>query len=219
MAEEAYAKATDDKDRHAAAGLRSLLNKDIDDEIEWLRKADTAFPATRARLAGAMGDKAASDGRDADALTQYRLAIAAYEAMPRDAITFNQTACAWFAIFGITGDRQAFDRCVEGFQRAVELAPTDAILLGNAGGTILNAAMDDVISTDIDLRAIRQPAGFGLLSYLYRDQAGRNVVARRLTEHPGVARAPVVLPKAHGRLAQEHACIRHGTRDPPVHAQ
>ena len=188
-AEEAYTKANKDQQRYDAAGFRSLCNKDSDDEIAWLNKADTANPTTKARLANALGDKAILEGRDSESAAQYHIAIDAYGAMPRTCTTLNETARAWYSIFRITDDRQALDRCFDYFQQAVDLSPSDPILLTNAAGTLVEAALGDVIGSDIDLRDLRQTGGFPLLGYLCQDQAGRDAVARRVKDHPGIARA------------------------------
>jgi hypothetical protein len=220
MAEEAYTKAAKDEERYAAADFRAACDKDLDDKIVWLNKADTANPAVKAKLADALGTKAVTEGRDSDAAAQYRAAIDAYAAMPRNATALNESARAWVSIFWITGDRQALDRGVENFQQALELSPSDAILLGNAAAMLAAAALGDVIGTDIDLRALHETGEFSLLAYLYQDSNGHDAVARRVKEHPGIARAlsyyeklMVMSPKSTGAYAAAFRIHRYTRND------
>jgi tetratricopeptide (TPR) repeat protein len=92
MAEEAYNKASKPEEKHGAATFRALCLKDIDDEIDWLRKANPADPGTKAELALVLGQKAYQEGREQEATQQYHSAIDAYKAMPRSASSMNQTA-------------------------------------------------------------------------------------------------------------------------------
>jgi hypothetical protein len=65
----------------------------------------------------------------------------------------------------------------------------------NAGVTLLEGALADVIGGGIDLRALRTSGDVSTLRYLYADQAGRDAVVRRVKEHPGLARAVSYLNK------------------------
>ena len=196
LTEEAYNKASTPEERHDAARFRALCYKDSDDEIAWLNKADTANPEVKATLAQATGEKAMEEGRDEEAVRQFRIAIAAYADLPRNARTVNETAPAYDAIFHVTGDRQSLERCVDYFQQAVDLSPTDPILLYNAGATLLRGAVSDVIGGAIDLRALHDSGNIGQLSYLYRDEAGRAALAQRVKDHPAIARALSYLERA-----------------------
>ncbi len=195
LAEEAYGKGSKSEERQQAALMRSLCHKDLDDEIAWLYKSDTADPRIKASLAKALGEKAFEGGRDDEAVHQARSAIEAYAAMPRSASTLNETALAYYAIFKTTGDRPSLERCQDYFQQAVELNPTDSILLYNAGVTVLDGAVADLIGGDIDLHALHQPGDMALLGYLYHDHADRAALVKRVNEHPGIARAISYLEK------------------------
>jgi hypothetical protein len=195
MAEEAYSKGSNSDEQHEAAGLRALICKDNDDQIAWLNKADTADPGIKGFLANALGTKAFEEGRDDEAVTQFRAAISAYAAMPRSARNCNETALAYYAIFAANGDRQALERCNDFFQQAVDLNPSDSILLYNAGTTLLSGAIADVIGSAIDLRALHEPGSIDLLGYLYLDQPSRDGVVQRLRSHPGITHALSYLQK------------------------
>lgn len=196
MMEEAYAKGADEKEKHAAAHMRAVCDKDLDDEILWLNRADTANPSIRAALAKAQGNKAVQEGREQEAVKQFHDAIDAYSAMPRGPGTANETALAYYGIFMVTGDRADMQRCADFFQQALDLAPSDSILQHNAAETLLEAAITDVIAGDIDLHALHQGGSTSLLGYLYKDEAGRAAVAKRVADHPGIARALGYFEKA-----------------------
>ena len=189
MAEEAHAKGTDNGVKHAAAMLRSIISKDNDDQITWLSRANTADPSIKASLAKARGDQAMEQGRDDEAARQYQAAIDVYADIPRSSATLNETALACYGLFRASGDDAALGRCYDYFQQAVDLDPSDTVLLFNAGYTMLTGALADVVGEEIDLRALRTTPDLSMLGYLYRDQAGRDAVVKRVKAHPGVARA------------------------------
>ena len=41
--------------------------------------------------------------------------------MPRSASTLNQSALGYYELFMASGDRSAFDKCIDNFQQAVDL--------------------------------------------------------------------------------------------------
>jgi hypothetical protein len=195
MAEEAYAKGSKPEEKHQSAHFRALCFKDSDDQIAWLQKSDLSNPATKASLAKALGDKAVEEGKDDEAARQYHTVIDAYAAMPRSATTVNQMALGYYGLFQATGDRAALDRCMDCFQQAVDLEPSDPILLFNVGTTLLDASLADVVGTDIDLRALHESGSMSLLGHLYQDEAGRDAVVKRVKDHSGIARAQSYLEK------------------------
>jgi hypothetical protein len=225
MVEEAYSKARNDDERHQAAGFRAVMFKDVDDQIAWLGKADAGDARVKASLAKARGDRAFRDGRDDEAAREFRAAADALAALPRGTHTLNEGALAYYAIFQVTGDKQALDRCTDYFQQAADLQPKDTVLLFNAGATLLSAALGDVIGADIDLRALHGTGSIDLLGYLYKDEAGRAAVARRVASHPGVARAmgfldkvTVLSPKEGRAFAMLHGVHRFTRNEPALRA-
>jgi len=189
LLEEAFKKASKTSESSAAAHTLSMLAPDRDEEIKWLNQADGNDPEIKAALASALGSKAFEQGHDDQAAAQFRAAVDAYAAMPRSATTLNQAALAYYYIFSATGDRQAFDRAGDYFQQAVALNPSDSILLYNAGYTLLNGTITDIIGNDIDLHLLHDLGSMSMLGYLYHDQAGRDAVVKRVKAHPGIARA------------------------------
>lgn len=195
MSEEAYQAATTAQERYDAAHLRSVCFTDIDDKLAWLDKCDPADLVIKSSRAKTAGDKAVTEGRDDEAVRQYRLAVDACRAMARSSTSLNEEALAHSAIYRATGDRASLDRCLDCFQQAVALEPSDSILLYNAGGTLMAGALADVIGSEIDLAALRESGGTDLLRYLYSDQPSRDALVRRVKEHPGVVRAISYLDK------------------------
>jgi len=219
LAEEAYNHASKPEEKYAAASLRSMLQKDADDEIDWLTKASPANPMTKARLATAQGYKAVREGKDAEAALQFRAALDIYATLPRDETSLNDSALACLALFEVTGDRETLDKGIDCFRQAVNLKPGDPVLLFNAAVTLENAALADVIGKEIDLKALREVGSTSLLGYLYHDEAGHDAFAKRVREHPGIAKALSYLDKVmllspkHVRAYAGAYDIYHFTRD------
>jgi hypothetical protein len=219
LAEEAYAKGAKPEERYAAASLRGVCFKDNDDRIEWFSKANTSDPAVKATLDKARGDRAIENGREEEAVRYYRSALDALGRMPRSASTLNETALASSALFRASGDARALERCFDAFQQAAELEPTDSILLHNAGSTLLDAALTDIVGKQVDLHALRETGGLGTIRHLYNDEASRAAFIQKVKSHPGVARAisflekvTVIAPKNAAAFAQL-AYLHRFTRD------
>jgi hypothetical protein len=195
LAEEAYEKQSDVAQKQRAANFRALIFKDIDDQILWLGRADTSAPLVAAALSNARGHKAETDGDDAAAAGHFRDAAAAYEKLPETAATLNNCALALFSLHQITRDQGTFVRAMDKLDRAVALKGGDSILLINAASVILEAALRDLAGPALDFKALRRPASFDLLPYLYADAAGKQALVGRLRQHPGVIKARAHLEK------------------------
>ncbi len=188
LAEEAYNQEPDAALKHVAAGSRSVLFTDLDDQILWLGRCDPTAREVRASLAQTRGHKAERDGKDAEAADHYREAIKTYAEMPENAATLNNAALAHFALFQVTLDREDFTRGADKLDRAVALEPTNAILLLNASGTVSEGAARDTVAKEVDFRALKSPPAWEVVPHLYRTPAERAAVGRRLAEHPGLVR-------------------------------
>ena len=92
VVEEAHAKETDMQKKYGAALFRSVLFKDLDDEIDWLARANPNDLQVKASLAKASGYKALQEGKDADAAKHFRDAINTYGQMNEDAGSLNNCA-------------------------------------------------------------------------------------------------------------------------------
>lgn len=195
LAEEAYGKGKTSDEKYSAAGLRAIVSTDNQDRIDWLSKANTRDPRTKGSLARTTGDQEMELGREDEAVRQYNLALEAYASMPRTATTLNESALTCHAIFEANGDHAALERCYDYYQQAVELEPSDSVLLFNAGSVLVESALAEIAGHDIDLRALRATGDFDLLEYLYNDEATRAAVARKVRSHPAISRARSYLEK------------------------
>jgi tetratricopeptide (TPR) repeat protein len=219
LVEEAYNNEGNATRKHQAALQRSLMYVDLDDQISWLRRSDPASTYVKAELAEAHGNKAMADGKDVEAAQRLREAIDAYTALPVNASTLNNIALCYFSLYYLTSDRQSLDQAIQLLEKAVALKPSDSILLNNAADTILENATRDVIGPAIDWKTLKSGAALDLLDYLYDDQAGGQVFAKRVNEHAGIQKAVahfnrllVLRPKDVGAYHTLHGYYRF-TRD------
>lgn len=190
FSEEAYnQQGVELEKRQHAALLRAITSTDLDDELVWLERSNPASPNTKASLATARGRTALRDGKDEEAAGFFREAVKIYAGQPETPGTLNNGALASLALFHATGEREALDKAVQMFEKALKLKPGDGILVGNVAGVALGAALRDVVGDRIDLKKLKQEGGIELCSYLYADREGRQVIVRRVKENAGVARA------------------------------
>lgn len=189
MVESAYEKETDAAAKQRIAGFRALFRTDVDEEILWLSRSNTANPDVQASLASARGQKARSDGNDEEAKSHYRRSIELYDKMPESAATLNNSAIVHFALFRISQDRSEFTRGMEKLDRAIALQPSDSILLMNAAGTVSEGAFAEVIGPALDIRMLKQAGSWDLLAYLTRGPEERKPLVDRALRHPGMIKA------------------------------
>src|SRR5262249_37452966 len=153
--EEAYNKETDAAMKQAAAGVRAVLYKDLDDEIDWRRRSNLSNPHDKASLSTALGKQAMREGKNEEAAGHLREAIAAYTAMKEDATSLNNGALAYLTLYQLTSDGEALTRAGEMLEKAVSLQPGDSILISNAAHSILAAALRDVAGPALDLKVLK----------------------------------------------------------------
>jgi hypothetical protein len=189
IVEAAYGKETDRRLKHEAAGERAVIPLDLDDQIVWLGRTDPADAQTKALLSAAQGQKAIREGKDTEAAAFLREAIAAYDRLPEEAATLNNSANACASLFRLTGDRHDFEQWVSRLEKGLTHAPGDAVLLGNTAEALLQSGLWEVVGETLDLGALRMTGGVQLLSYLCRDDAGRARLAQRVLANPKVAKA------------------------------
>jgi len=190
LVEEAYEKEADPAKKKQAAVFRSLLFKDIDDEILWLGRSDVTSPEIKASLCGARGNKALQDGKDELAAAEFRNAIDAYSQLPENASTLNNSALVVFSLYHLTNDKDLLVRGMDKIDRAVALQPSDSILLHNAASIIFDEAVRDVIGNRLDFKLLkRQGARLDLLPFVYADAAGKQKIVEQLVKHPGTIKA------------------------------
>ena len=129
-------------------------------------------------------------------MKQFKEAIDGYLSVPRTEHTLNEIAVAYTGIFMANGDRWAFDRSIDYFERAVELNPKDPIMLYNAATTLMAGGIADVIGDQLDLKLLQETGYTRMLGYLYHDAAGWKEVAARVAAHPAIKRACGYLEKS-----------------------
>lgn len=189
LVEEAHKKAAKPDEKHAAASLRTLLAKDVDDKIVWLRRCDSTSLSVQADLNSTQGLQAERNDRNADAAGFYRNAIAIYEKMPVNTATLNNGGLAWLSLYRVTADKTAFNNGLKRIEKAVALSPSDSIVLHNSASTLYKAAAADIIGKSLNLPALQMSADLKLLRYLYRDEKERAAWRRRVATHPIMKRA------------------------------
>jgi tetratricopeptide (TPR) repeat protein len=185
----AYQEATDPRWKYQAAHSRALESLDLDDEIEWLGRADPADPAIKALLSSSRGRRAARAGREEEAITCFRQAVTAYDGMPVNEASLNNSAGTFSLLYQLTGDRKDLEQSKARYDKAAALAPSNALVLGNAAQAQLEIALWDAVAGELDLAALREAGSVHLLYYLCADETGRRRLGERLRNHAGVAAA------------------------------
>ena len=189
LAEEAYQNTADIKMKQQAAHVRGLMFKDIDDEVLWLERAGNDSPDVRASLSAARGHKAEQDGNRDDAARHYRAAIDVYDSLPENSTSLNNCALALFSLYQISHNQDDFVRGMDKLDRAIAMQPGDSILMHNAAGIILDAALRDLFGGKADFQRLRTRASFELVAFLYKDATEKDAVIAQLRKHPGVNKA------------------------------
>lgn len=219
LADEAYQKTSDDRERYAAAGLRARLSLDLDDRIKWLKKCDPKNKMIQADLSIAQGAKAARRGDDAGALAHYRSASRIYNELPETSTTLNNGALAWLRAFSITGDSSDFDHAAKRIEKAVSLMPTDAILVANSGSVLYSGAMQSIIGKPLEPAKLQLSAEARLLVYLYKNETERKPWIEQVRNHRGIKKsltylnnATMLAPKRsslYARLLEVHIVLQN----------
>jgi tetratricopeptide (TPR) repeat protein len=189
LAEEAYNHDNDQTKKYTAAHARFILREDLDDEILWLGRSNPNDPEVKASLCTARGNKAMTEGNDTEAISQLKQAMELYDRQPVTPSSLNNGAIPGFLLFRVTGEREVLDNAVARVDRALTMAPSDSILLSNAAHSVLEASVRDVIGSSLELKTLKVEGDLSLLSYLYRDKAGRDVYVERIRKNPGMAKA------------------------------
>lgn len=203
MSEEAYGSATDAEDKQAAAGLRSLMRVDDDDEITWLERSDTSSPHTQACLAEARGRKAHDAGDDATAEARFRESVDLYRKVPETGASVNNLALALSQLYQVTGKVEYFEQVADLFAKAERLQPENSILLSNSAEMLIERAVLELAKGSLDLETLKPYPGLGLLTDLYGTAGERAEIVANLVANPDVkgalerlAKVLVLCPKS-----------------------
>ncbi len=197
LAEEAYKQQGIEQAKKEAAALRrALTSKDLDDEILWLERANPNHLEVKASLAQARGHKALNEGKDDESAKQFREAANLYGSLQETATTLNNAGLAWLDRYRAAGDRADLTKGVAMLEKAVELNQRDGILAGNVASIVLSLGIAEVVGDQLDLGKLRRMGDAGVLPYLYSDNAGRQALARKLSENATITRARRMLERA-----------------------
>lgn len=179
LTEEAFTAAKTPAERQQAAGQRSLLFIDLDDQITWLERCDQASPTVVAQLHATRGAKAQREGRDAEAITELNLALNAWSAMPRNASTLNNGAIVALQLYGVSGDPEHLRVACTQLEEAHLLLPTHTILLSNLLSSRVSLAGADSVRDILDARALHRALDASEFGHCYSDSAGRAAIIAR----------------------------------------
>jgi hypothetical protein len=189
LAEEAYNKGANNKEKQLAASGRATMFTDFDDEITWLRRADVSNPGIKGLLSLALGEKAIEEGKEDEAAQHLREAIAIYENQPGDPGVYNNGALACIALYQATGDVEALNKKMQMLEKALALRPSDSIIVRNVADSQEEAAYRDIVGSAIDFTTLKMTGSLNFLSYLYQDQAGKQRYVALMNKHAGLAKA------------------------------
>jgi hypothetical protein len=188
LAEEGYRTAKDPRVKTKCATLRALLETDVDARIDWMEKGQSGDPFDRALLSSDRGHKAMQGGDEAAATRHFREAARLYDGLPDHAAKLNNAFGVLRNLARLTGDEEAYERAAAMIERSATLDPGSSIVLRNAAGARLEAAVRAVIGSSLDLKVLKAYAGLEMLSFLYDDDSGGEALVRRLAKEPGFAR-------------------------------
>jgi tetratricopeptide (TPR) repeat protein len=196
LSEEAYGKAVDEKQKFAAASLRAVCRKDLDDQIAWLEKCNPQEPSTQVELNTALGRRALKNGERGKAAEYYRKAIAGYESLSRDSATLNNEGLAYLSLYEVTGDLNDHTRALKLLEDAIALAPGNSILLENTAVCLMGRAYLDLVKDVLHLSALKEDPDSSMIAHLYKDEAGRAQVYQRLHDNEHMKKALGYFDKA-----------------------
>ena len=149
LAEEAYESAKTQNDRFAAAYLRALIFKDIDDQITWLEKADPKEGYIQIELNCARGKKALQQGDKTQAASFIRTAIGGYKKQARSSVSLNNQGLAYFDLYEATGNLADHRQGLALLEEAILMDPGNSILIHNTMYFLLSRAVMDIVGDSI----------------------------------------------------------------------
>jgi len=182
MLEEAYQNAPGDKERFLAAAFRARVQKDTEDQIAWLEKADSSEPSIQVALNDARGDKALDDGNRELAAKYLRQAIEGHKRLSQDAAELNNFGLAWLSLYRATGNVEDYTRGLNLLEQAVAMSPGHSLLLMNITHLFLTRACMDVVGDAIRYDVLKESPDTTMLMHLYRDEAERTRICERLRQ-------------------------------------
>ncbi|WOO43637.1 hypothetical protein [Rubellicoccus peritrichatus] len=179
IVENAYSNATSDEDRQLAAHQRAFLQKDEDDRIKWLERADTTATMVRIELNSAKGSRALQKGDQKQATQFLKKAILAMEEQPVGAARNNNLALVYFNLFEASGNLSHYKKGTKLMKEAILLEPGDAILLGNTVNTLMQSALMEVGDQKYEIEQSQGLGSGNYYGYLYNGQTEKDDVIKK----------------------------------------
>lgn len=176
LTEDAYANASNDEERYYAASMRAVINVDIDDRILWLERTDLSNPAERASLASTKAYQAQLNNNKTEAIKQLDIAIKLYADIPENTTSLNNSALVYNSMFKLTGEQEMLDIAADRMQRAVQLEPSDSILIRNAASMLEESGLRSSFGDRVDWQLLQTSPSSSDLQALYFDNQQREKV-------------------------------------------
>lgn len=213
LCEEAYASASTEEERYAAAGLRARTPTDREDGLTWLKRCDQDEPEIRCQLASAKARQAYETGDLAAAERNFRIALRGYDEMPTSSALLNNSALVAHMLYGCTGDPADLDDSIRRLDEALALAPSDTIVQYHLALRLEARAVAQVVAAHIDPALVPLPDHWSLVPFCYADAAGRAAIYGALAEHPDWQRCVALFDRLAVLFAQDpdvhRANVRH----------
>jgi tetratricopeptide (TPR) repeat protein len=189
LIEKLYNEEKNEDNKFLAAEYRSLLRKDLDDEILWLSRARPGNPSVKASLCLARGNKALMDGDESAAERELRQAAELYVSFPENAGSLNDAALCYNGLFHLLGKVEDISQAARLLEKAVALKPDDSTLMINAASQQLDLAMAQVTAGKIDPRVVRLGGRYSAPALLYRDSDSRQQMLKEFKQTPAVTKS------------------------------
>ncbi|NQD36774.1 hypothetical protein HPT27_07025 [Permianibacter sp. IMCC34836] len=195
LAKESYDAASDKVNKYAAAQLLALLAQTQKDRLFWLERADPTAPSVVMDLTSEKGYAAERDGNGKKAAEFYREAIKQASVLPASAATYNNTALIYLALHRVSGEQRALAQGIELMEKAVELSPSDSILLGNVASYLMTNGLREIFAGKVDFALLQTDPSLDDLGFLYADQRGYEQYQASVGSNPLIKRAADYLKK------------------------
>ncbi len=142
------------------------------------------------------GDKAFSQNKKEEGLNYYQKAIDIYKTIPENSTALNNIALIYMSKYDLGRKESDYDHALNNMDKAVELAPSNSIILSNASNYHAVKAYRDILSHYLNLDVLELSANLDLFSYLYIDQKGKQLFIEKLMQHASDKKSLNYLNKA-----------------------